>query len=148
MAAGLTSLSLSLPPFVSLSSALLTVNRLVPMVHQTWGGVAWLPGRKKLKSHKGIAPPLLPLMNAVFYGRQSGRRSTPRDDRTHSHGKCVSVCWWERAPSDCPLSDVRTGGFWCVEEQVKGKTPVHFNSALAVFSWLLSQSNIFYLKQN
>lgn len=90
-------------------------------------------GGKKLKSHKGIASPLLPLMNAVFYGRQSGRRSTQRDDRAHSHGERVSVRWLERAPSDCPLSDVRTGGFLCVEEQVKGKTPVHFNSALVVF---------------
>lgn len=46
VAAGLT--SLSLPPFVSLSLALLTVNRLVPTARQTWGGrVAWLPGRDK-----------------------------------------------------------------------------------------------------
>lgn len=74
-------------------------------------------------------------MNAVFDGlRQSGRRSTQGEDRAHSPGECVSVCWSQRAPSDCLLTDVRPGGFWCVEEQVKGKTPVHLNSALVVFS--------------
>lgn len=139
VAAGLTypSLPLSLPVFVSVSLFLFRSSlssSLVPMAHQTWGGwVAWLPERKKLKSLKGISPPLLPLMNAVFCGRQSGKRSTQKDDRAHSRGECVSAC----VPLDCPFSDVRTGGFWHVDEQVKGKNqPEHFNSALVVFSWL------------
>lgn len=72
-------------------------------------------------------------MNAVFCGRQSGKRSTQKDDRAHSRGECVSAC----VPLDCPFSDVRTGGFWHVDEQVKGKNqPEHFNSPLVVFSWL------------
>lgn len=98
VAAGLTYPSLPLSPCLCLCLSLFLSrsslsSSLVPMAHQTWGGwVAWLPERKKLKSHKGISPPLFPLMNAVFCGRQSGRRSTQRDDRAHSRGECVSAC--------------------------------------------------------